>query len=338
MRSFACAVVLTASTSAYAASYTLTPLTVEGGQNVAAAAVNDHDVITGSYVTQAEPYGAGFVGKPGAFVTLPRLNSGPGLLPNDWIPAPTSINNAGAVIGTYMAGSAYVFVWKNDRYVASLGQSVDIPPGGLFPFIATNDHLSYDQYEGHGDYVPTAGTLKSQGTLQVGGFPLIASTNGSGQIAGQFGTSVGSTQTIAAFAGTLGQIQPLLPPDASSSNGGWINDAGQVAGAYRSPHALRGFVYTSGTYRTFGLPTAPVALAVQGIDSHGRVVGAYSDASAQYGFVYAHGHVTQLGSFSTSDTVHVGISASGRLIVLSDFASSTQTSQSFTIACDGTGC
>ena len=267
------------------------------------------------------------------------LRSGPGLLPYDWIPNPTGINNAGAVIGTYMAGAVYNFVWQNDRYVAFFGQSVDIPPGDLFPpFIATQDHLCFDQYDGHGNYSPYAGTPKSQSLLQAGGFPLIASTNASGQVAGQSYTFVGSLQTVAVFAGTLTQTQPLLPPGALSSTGGWINDAGQVAGAYQSPHAMRGFVYTAGAYHTFGLPTAPIALTVQGIDRHGRVVGTYTDPNGQYGFVYAHGHATQLGSFLAADTVHVGISQSGHQIVLSDAIGGTQTSQSFTVACTGTGC
>ena len=326
-----------AATPAYAATYTLEPLAVLGTKNVAVAAVNDFGVITGTAILPTAPDGVGFVGKPRSITRLPK--PGRGTLPGEYIPTPTAINSAGAVIGTYMAGQRYVFVWQGSRYTAIFGQSEPEPAAFLpAPFITSHDALSYDQYVGDGVSIAYAGNPQTQSALPRNGAPAIVSTNSQAQVAGEYETFVGQNVTAAVFTGTTAQLQPLLPPKAQASHGGWINEAGQVAGSYQTAKALRGFLYTAGAYRTFALRTSPTSLTVQGIDKHGRIVGAYTDANGQYGFVHAHGKTTRFGAFNTADTVHVGISQSGTQLVVSDTAPSPQTSRSFLVTCTGDAC
>lgn len=321
---------------ACAATYKLVPFKVGDVKNVLVTGINSHGVAVGTYVSRAKPFGAGFVGVLGSTFTLPKVETS--ILKDLGIPQPSGINDSGAVIGTYWYGNPYVFVWQNDRYIAKgLGLGETIEPGQLPPFIATGDRLTFNVGEGDGIVLPYAGTPTQQTEVTASGFPQVSSTNASLQVTGQYVTFLGSNPAAAVFLGTTSQVQPLFPPKATSSFGGWINDAGQVAGSYATKAAMRIFIYKDGHYRTFPLPTGATTVATQGIDKIGRVVGVYGDPAGQHAFILAHGTVEELAVFPAGDTVHVAISRAGSSIAIADTSVAGE-SQSFLAVCSGTGC
>ncbi len=64
-----------AATQADAQSYTLRPFTIPGATSVAVAGIADSGLATGSYVSPAQPNGAGFVGHRGAVTTMVLLGA-----------------------------------------------------------------------------------------------------------------------------------------------------------------------------------------------------------------------------------------------------------------------
>ncbi len=325
---------------ALSATYTLQPFSFPHATSVSVAGINDHGLATGTYVSAAQPYGAGFVGRRGTATTLEPLE--PSGTSRNFIPIPTGIDNRGTVIGTYfLAEQVDDFAWRHGVYVATFSQSVDSQ--NVFPpFIGTGDHISYNTYSGDGVFMAYAGPLSAQSALPRNGNPLVASVNVDDQAAGQFFTFIGTIMTSGVFlSAPVDRSSPraLLPPGATAAFGGWINDAGQVAGSYQdSKNILRGFLYQKGSYSTYDLPAHPDALTTQAIDGTGRVVGTYTEGKTQFAFIYAVGAVTKLRSFPAADTVHAGISPAGTYVVISD-TNPNGVAHSWLVTCNaGTGC
>ena len=321
---------------AFADEYRLVPFDIAGNTNVAINAINDSGIAVGSYYVGGQSVLKGFVGKQGTTSVLPSIVQSKQYRVT---PMPTGINDEGTVIGNYWFGSTYLFVWKSGRYtVTGVGQAAGGDSSTTFsPSISGGGQLTFNADVGDGETVPYYGTQKAQTRLTVNGFAEIASSNRSMQQSGEYLTFVGNTPTQAVFLASLSQVIPLLPPGAQSSSGGWINEKGEVGGAYHDTAGLKGFVYSGGNYRTFVMPTSPVTLTTQGIDKHGRVVGAYADKQNQYAFLFSHGNVKQLASFPIADIVHVSISQSGKQIAVSD-TDSTSVSRSYTAACSKSDC
>jgi hypothetical protein len=301
-------------------------------------------MITGSYVSPASPRGAGFVGEPGKLTILPPVYTNiMNPLPNELIAAPSGLNDGGAVIGTFfLEPDISFFVWQDGKYVTTfLGGEGGVVPAFL-PFIGTSDHVSFNISEDFGIVVPIFGKLSATRGLQnTGGFPQIASINANLEVAGQ--VSIGclvADQLVgtAVFTYAGQKMSCLLPPTATNSYGGWLNDHGQVAGSYSDAKGgLHGFLYTAGAYKSFDMPTKPLALTVQGIDVAGRVVGTYEDAQGSYGFVYGGGTVTKLGAFLRKASIQVSISRATDRIAIS--ATLPGGARSFLATCvTGTGC
>ena len=314
----------------------LVPFDISGDTNVAISAINDSGVAVGSYFPGGQSVLKGFVGKQGtAFVLPPIVHS----QQYPVTPMPTGINDEGTVIGNYWFGSTYLFVWKGEHYtVTGVGQAAGGNSYAIFPpSILGGGQLTFNVGVGDGETIPYYGSQKVQSELRVNGFAVIASSNSLAQLSGEYLTFVGNTPVQAVFLAGPSHVITLLPSAAQFSSGGWINEKGEVGGAYQDAAGLKGFVYSNGNYRTFSMPTSPVTLTTQGIDKHGWVVGVYADMQKQYAFLFSRGGVKQLASFPAEDIVHVAISQSGKEIAVSD-TDSTSVSRSYTATCSDTDC
>ncbi len=316
------ALVCASAARADAQTYELRPFHVQGATSVAVAAVTDTGLAAGRYTSPAQPNGAGFVGNRGAVQTMALLGPPNATFPLEYIPSPTGMNNRGTVVGTYLVGEQqWDFAWRDGAYIAYFSMSTDTQVS-FPPYIGTNNRLSYNTYIGDGNFRAYSGTPAAQSLVPANGFPLVASINIHGEVAGQYDGFVGSIERQTVFTvATLrpGKPQTLLPPGAQSASGGWINDAGQVAGSFQDKAGVwHGFVFQAGSYTPFDLPVKPDTLTTQGIDQEGRVVGVYTKGRTQFAFIYTADGVTRLKRFSLADVVHVASSHFGKFLAISD--------------------
>ncbi len=318
----ASAALLAAATAASAQTYQLRPFTIPGATSVAVAAVTDAGLAAGRYASPAQPSGAGFVGTRRGVSTMAMLAPASATFPSEYIPNPTSMNDHGTVVGTYLVGEQIdYFAWRDGAYLSGFGQDEDtFPPIG--PSIGSNNRLCYNQYPGDGITRPYAGTTAGQSLVPVYDGASVVSINEHGNIAGTYYAFVGSTERQAVFTyETLlsGMPHTILPPGAQYAAGGWINDTNQVAGSYQDAAGLlHGFITKNPGIVTFDLPTKPDTLTTQGVDEKGDVVGVYTKGNTQWAFVYSNASVTRLKRFPPADTVHVAISHLGKFLAVSD--------------------
>ena len=307
--------------TANAASYSIQEYKIYRQSSVWVSAVNDNGVAVGQYNTNNTSSVAGFMGRLGQAVTLPFLFNQSADRPY-YVPAPTSINNRGTVVGTFNAGDVVGFALQSGKYTTLQATMVAYQPF-FAPYAGTGDNISANGYTGHGDIIPFTGTVSAQHQISNNSVTSVASINVHAEASGQSSFLINKIFYPAVFvADTLQSspvLYPVLPPHAQASYGGWINDQGQVAGSYvDATGGLHGFIQTRGSFTYFDMLSRPKALTVQGIDNTGRVVGTYSDGAAEHGFVYSHGAVMNLGVFPLTDSVHVNISPAGRYIALAD--------------------
>ena len=105
------------------------------------------------------------------------------------------------------------------------------------------------------------------------------SLNASGMLAGTTFYSASSE----VFVGQGKAFSTLLPPGAVTAKGGYVNDAGEVAGTYiDSGNVQHGFTWLGGTYTSFELPepAQPYSATITGINNAGRVVGVYTSQTS----------------------------------------------------------
>ena len=329
---FALAAALLAPRGADAAThFTRKLIKIAGSTNVTATAINAHNVMTGNYDTGNS--GFAFILDGRKLTTLPEP---PPCGTNYCVPVPTAINDSGDVVGqTLLGNAAYLFLWSKNAYVQAA--NIPISGEGASPFIGVNgkDEIFYNSSMGSGQYTPYAGVPPDFQIVQTPGrFPLVASLNSHGMLAG-------ATETFGkiVFVGQGTQFTLLTPPDANGgSEGGFINELGEVAGSYAdSGNVWHGFIYRNGKYREFSMPHTAYAVNVEAINKAGRVVGYYTDTSEnQHAFLYNGDRVTIFGpSFVETDYPHVAISDSGTILT-SDFASGS--ARSYVVTCSGTGC
>lgn len=173
-------------------------------------------------------------------------------------------------------------------------------------------------------YVPQTNTFQTAHGITAAG--IVAGT----------AYSFGGPRTV--FMGRGGDFVTLTPPGATSVDGGYINDAGQVAGSYvDAAGAPHGFVYSGGTYTSFDMPQSARSVTVTGISSNGRVVGSYvgSHGEAQHLFLYNGTTVSAFGTMPFYDTVSVAVNAHSEMAVA---VVNGLTYRSYALTCSGPGC
>jgi hypothetical protein len=289
------------------------PFQIGAASNVYITGINDQGVAVGTYWSTDFGLRQGFVGRSGRVTTLPNPLKKNGL---SALPMPTSINDQGIVAGEFLLDKFYGFVWASGSYVAQydLGYQVALLPP---PTLGAGRVIGYNRYADSGISSIYMGKINSPQAADVGGFGILSSLNSHNEAAGQFQWFIGSNPITAVFLYKSGEAQPLLPSGAISSFDGYINEVGQVAGAFvDSKRQEKGFLYTQGRFEIFSIPSESAKLTVDGVDSSGSVVGEYEDRVAKHGFVYRSGDVVTFGSWSRSDNVAVSISPLGLWIAV----------------------
>jgi hypothetical protein len=313
------------------ATYHLRPLTISGSASVSATAINGAGVVVGIF-KNSEMY-SGFYGRPGNIETLAPPAGATSL------PVPIGINDSGVIIGYYYSGTNdYGFVFSRAQYVSafSLGSAGNTAAA---PFIAAKGYISFNYYSASGIYTPCEWLRGTTTQLQLGNFATISSVNSNGDASGEFQTFSGNTTTTAVFLTDGSTTKTLLPPTATASFGGFVNDSRAVAGTYYDPsHIAHAFKYAHGTYSLYNAPKLSTKLTVQGIDEDGRIVGVFADSSGQHAFVINSGKLTSFGNWLSDAVVHVSISDHGGRMAVSVLPPGAVVGSSYLTRCEGSGC
>ncbi len=132
--------------------------------------------------------------------------------------------------------------------------------------------------------------------MPLGSFPVINSINDRGAAAGTFSPFAPSV-----FLYSGGQYVTIAPPAAISSEGGYVNNSGRVAGTYQDKQgAWHGFVYRAGKYASFDMPGTVTSITVRAINNKGRVVGTFvgGKSGLQQIFLYNGSTVSVFGKYA----------------------------------------
>ncbi len=206
------------------------------------------------------------------------------------ITAPSGVNDAGQIVGTYFSGGkSNGFLHDGGNYI-----TLDDPAAtGGTSANAIND--SGEVVGTYSDGGTQSGFLFSNGTYITLNDPLGADgtlANGidnAGQIVGEYLDAHGSTHGFLFSSGAYTTIDDPLGINGTDAKG--INDAGEIVGYYLDGSSVaHGFVYNNGTYVTLNDPSAANGTFAEGINNAGQVVGYYLDSSdVAHGFVYSNG-------------------------------------------------
>jgi probable HAF family extracellular repeat protein len=321
--------------------FVLKPISIADGTNVDATAINISGAVVGSYMN-ASGNPSGFILADGVLTILPPTYQ-PCIDPQFCAAHPTAINEAGSVVGWTYPGYPQGFLWQDGAYVAAgafaMGEGGE---GANGPGLNKKGMEFFNFQEGSGQSVPYAGLPSNIGPIAGPGgpnsFPILDSMNDRGKLAGQFYATIRGSASVAVFAGRPGKYSTLVPPRATGSLGGFVNDYGQVAGSYQDTKAAwHGFVHSAGKYVSFDMPEAAASITVQGITNGGRVVGVYTSANTtmQNVFLYNGSGVAVLGPYPATDFLQIAINNRG-VMVLAD--SATTGTASYRVYCHGEGC
>ena len=206
------------------------------------------------------------------------------------ITAPSGINDAGQIVGTYFSGGkSNGFLHDGSDYI-----TLDDPAatGGTSANAINDSGEIVGTYSAGGTQ---SGFLFSNGTYVTLNDPLGADgtlANGidnAGQIVGEYLDAHGSIHGFLFSSGTYTTIDDPLGINDTDAKG--INDAGEIVGYYLDGSSLaHGFVYNNGTYVTLNDPSAANGTFAEGINDAGQVVGYYLNSSdVAHGFVYSNG-------------------------------------------------
>ncbi len=334
--------------TAYGAHATTGPIAMKrivvgGNSNLQAFAINDHDSIAVTlYDSTSSPLGSVVLqGNTATALPQPDPAFGP--------PQAQAIDNHGRVLvwaRNPNTGVVTMFLYANGAYDPSFDETLEAPfsnnsgsPPNPFGF-GGPDGVFFTFFISFSE--PTDGSYgKPSHIRQVPAqstFNTIDSMNKAGIVAG---TSYGLSGQGIVFVGAKKDFITLAPPSAKSVVGGFINDAGTVAGAYTDTSGLRhGYVYQSGAYTVFDMPEAASAIAVTGINNNGRVVGTYESAAdgKQHAFLYNGSTVTPFGTWKGYDTPAVAINNDGKMVVRVIKEGNSITYESYRAKCTGAAC
>lgn len=318
-------------------------LHVAGSGNVQATGVDDSGSIAASVYSGPSFTQSAVILKGGTVTTLPMPDPSFGAF------TPTAINHKGDVVGWARRSSDGVpnlFLYQNGAFlpaydfpVAAISNNVKY----LIPNpIGVNDRLQvfFTYVIGLSDpTVPQYGIPpKFHDIPQVNRFTTVESINKSGTVAG-FGYSLSGPRSV--FVGKGKAYQAVTPPGSTSVMGGFVNDAGAVAGSYLdAKNAGHGFVFQSGAYASFDMPEAATSIAVTAIGKTGRVAGTYASVASgkTMGFLYNGTTVSSFGGYDASDTVTIALNDRGVLVVCVQIPSGNPDYQSYRVSCSGSSC
>jgi probable HAF family extracellular repeat protein len=321
-------------------SFTFHRLDVTGNKDIDATAINDRGQITAALFDTTNNTQSGIILHKGVATTLPAPYA------NSGAPIPAAINEHGDVLGyTYEGYQPVMFLWHAGQYL----QDADIPleieqqagPPPLPIGLNNRDEVFYTIITGQQNPTdPIYGKLSHLRSMHPFlRYQTAHSNNAQGLIAG---TSFYDSQSEV-FVGRGKAFSILLPTGAVSAEGGFVNDKGEVAGAYTdSSNIQHGFTWQNGSYTSFDLPEAaqPYSLTVTGLNNAGRVVGTYTSSATNHvhAFLYNGADVTAFGDFKVGDTVAVALNNSGTMIVADQIHGEATNYASYRVRCRGAGC
>jgi probable HAF family extracellular repeat protein len=317
-------------------------LGIAGNNNLNATAINDNNAIVATLFDTAANTQSGIILQHGTATTLPAPYSGSGAA------IPQAINSHGDVLGyTYEGYHPIMFLWQNGQYNQAVSQipleiEQEAGPPPLPIGLNARDEIFYTIITGHENPTdPIYGkiaNLRSMPTFLS--YQTARSNNQAGMIAGN---SFYESQSEVFVGKKKKDFTILLPAGAVSSNGGFVNDKGEVAGTYTdSSNVQHGFTWLNGTYTSFDLPeqAQPYSTIVTGINESGRVVGIYTSASTNmtHAFLYNGSTVTAFGQYDSANTVSVAINSHGAMLVAVQIKSNPTNYASYRVTCSGAGC
>jgi probable HAF family extracellular repeat protein len=194
------------------------------------------------------------------------------------------INNAGQIVGEYMAGG------KVHGFLDIGGTSITLDVtgdkfAGAFGINASGQIVGQYQDASNGVH----GFLLSGGSYTAIDDPSAVygtSANGinaSGQIVGNYADSNDSQHGFTLIGGTYTTLDDPNATRGTMASG--INGIGQIVGSYGIGSVNHGFLLSGGVYTTLDVPGASSTLAT-GINDAGQIVGSYTDANgAIHGFL-----------------------------------------------------
>ncbi len=321
--------------------FTVKPIKINGSTNFQATAINNSGDIVG--VLYDASAGTQTAMEISGGVATPLANPGGSFGPF----FPSQINDGGAVLG-YASnsglGSTEMFLLQsgtfNSAYEAPLvepGNASGVPPLPLG--LTDNLKVSFNTiYSISGPIGTSYGLPPKYHTVPAQNrFTHVNSVNASAMVAG---TSYSLNGITAVYTGKDKKITIIMPPNAKSVYGGYINDANTVAGSFEdNDGAWHGFTYAAGTVTTFDMPEASTKVTVNAINRRGRVVGIYADSKgAQHAFQWNGTNVSTFGNYLKNAGVSAAISNKGKIVVWSASPGAAETFHSFLVVCRGAGC
>jgi probable HAF family extracellular repeat protein len=321
--------------------FTVTPIIIGGNSNFNATSVNSTGTVVGTLFDNTSGTVTGMQITGGTVTALPSPGGPFGPF------NPRSINDLGDVLGFATnsgAGATDMFLLQsgtfNTAYQAPLvepGNASSAPP---LPIVLTNNlKVSFNTIISiSGPIITHYGVPPNYHTVpQQNRFTHINSVNLSARVAG---TAYSFNGISSVYTGKGKTFVTITPPNAKSVTGGYINDAGKVAGSFEdTAGAYHGFIYAAGNITTYDMPVASTSVTVNAINHEGRVVGVFTDsAGAQHAFRLSGTTVYTFGQYAGSDTVVVAIGNKGAMVVSDQSAQNPPVYQSETVTCSGRGC
>jgi probable HAF family extracellular repeat protein len=318
----------------------LHPITIAGNDDVDATAINKAGTIVASVFDTTKNTQSGIVLRKGVATVLAKPYRGSAA------PIPRAINDKGDILGyAYEGVPPHMFLLQSGTYnpkadiTLVIEQQAGPPP--LPIGLNHEDAVFYTIIVGLQDPTdPIYGRLAELHSMpRLMRYQTAHSINNAGLLAGT--TFYGSGSSV--FVGRAKAFTTLLPPGAKSANGGFVNNAGTVAGTYTdSANTQHGFTYQNGVYASFDMPETAQAysVAVTGINDSGRVVGTYASQATgkQHAFLYNGAAVTPFGRFGRADDITVSINAHGEILLSRQIKQSATQYKSYRVTCDGAGC
>jgi hypothetical protein len=315
-------------------------LVIAGNSNIEATAINNHGTIVATVFDTNNNAQSGIALHRHTLTTLATPYSGAAA------PMPFAINDQGDILGyAYEGIQPHMFLRRGGQYDPNadvtlvIEQQMGPPP--LPIGLNRKDAVFYTIITGQSNPTdPIYGQLSKLHSMPyLLRYQTAHSLNASGMLAGT--TFYGNASEV--FVGQGKHFTELLPPGAKTAAGGFVNNAGAVAGAYTdSANTQHGFVYANGAYTSFDLPeeAAPYSVVVTGFNNAGRVVGVYESQATgkQHAFRFNGQTVTAFGNYSRADAVTVTLNDRGVMLVARQIDEQPGHYVSYRVTCGGTGC
>ncbi len=310
--------------SALAGNYEYKTLTMSGAENVYPYAINDSNIVVGSYTERHFLQDHGFVWSKGKYTLVDGPGGNTSLV---------SINRHGLAAGESMSGAGLTYVaFTFDTATGHLQAIPEAPHGAGLDYYPTAINASGRVVgataSGGGGSTPGVGwvgDLKASKLLQVPGTAPQAFSgepalgiNDQGDVVGNYPLTTGGGQVLG-YVFQAGSYTSFNPADQAAVEVGvlptFINDAGVIGGGVTSQNEPSyGFTLDHGQTTQYPIAGARIVNVV-GITKSGEVVGTWQDTSLNWhGFTVSNGITQSFDAPGATSTMITGVNAEGTLV------------------------